>query len=133
QLASDWSVDLSIAVRPPICRGDALLAVDLVVYLDAPIVVRARLALAIHIVVEVSRDIRSRNKRQRPLGYAAEMAGRDLIIGEWVACIPARAIRPCRCRIVQREGIVGEITGPFLRSRQRLQIPRGNTAAQPEP
>src|SRR5581483_1379529 len=79
QIAGDRPVNLRVAVHPPIGRGDTLLAVDLVIQLHAPVVVRARLALAIHVVVEVPWKVGLRDERQGALSYAAEPVGRNAV------------------------------------------------------
>ena len=65
---------------------------DLVVDFGAPIVVRARLALAIHIVIEVAREIRRRHQRESPLGHSAEPVLGNLVVAERFADETALAI-----------------------------------------
>src|SRR5258708_22169786 len=124
QLTRDRSIDLRVAVNPPVGSGNPLLAVDLVVHLDAPVVVDTRLALAIYVVIEVAGDIRLRDERQRALGHAAELADRYPIVGKWVADEPAGAVGACRGGGVQRGRSVLENDRPPLRAGAGAQIPR---------
>src|SRR5262245_31229186 len=115
QLAGDGPINHVGGVYPPESAGEMLATVDLVVQLDAPVIIVARLTGTIDVVKKRStRDVRSRNQRNQTFGYPADSSRINYIVRERIPHKATIAVWPGRCRIEKRKWIVGEIAVPFL-------------------
>ena len=118
QIPGDRSMDHGVSTYPPVASRQALLIIDDMVYLNAPVIVMGGLVGMVNIVIKVAGKFCLWDERDQPIRDTTDPIRANHvqhpIALDLLARKPALAIRLSGCGVEDGERIIGEIPSPLL-------------------